>query len=100
MENYVARNRPPAHIRDKLDLSYKIENQSAILFNIREAFKQPGTYIELPFAKATFVKSSNHWKVYWMRANGWSSYDPKPIVKTLKDFIKLVEEDKHHCFRG
>jgi hypothetical protein len=26
MENFVARNRPPANIRHKLDLSYKIEN--------------------------------------------------------------------------
>jgi hypothetical protein len=30
----------------------------------------------------------------------WTLYDPKPKVKSLKDFLKLVEEDEYHCFRG
>jgi hypothetical protein len=52
-------------------------------------------------AKTTYVKSSNNWKVYWLRANGnWYSYEPKPTVKSFTDFITLVEEDKHHCFWG
>jgi hypothetical protein len=26
--------------------------------------------------------------------------DPRPTVKTLKEFVKIVEEDKHACFWG
>jgi hypothetical protein len=101
MENFLSRKRPPEHIRNKLDLTYKIENQSIVIYQIREKFASPGQYIESPVAKATYIKSSNNWKVYWMRANlKWYSYDPKPIVKSLTDFVKLVEEDKHHCFWG
>jgi hypothetical protein len=52
-------------------------------------------------AKTTFIKAKNHWKVFWLRADlKWYAYDPKPTVKTLKDFVKLVEEDKHGCFWG
>jgi hypothetical protein len=101
MENFLTRRRPPAHMRDEYDLSYKIENQSIIIYEIREAFLNPGEKIESPVAKTTYIKSSNTWKVYWMRANlKWHSYDPKPTVKSLVDFVNLVEEDDWHCFWG
>jgi hypothetical protein len=101
MENYVARIRPPLHIRNKLDIGYKIENQSIILLEIRPSFRNPKELLESGYAKATYVKSENKWKVYWMRSNlKWTLYEPKPRVKGLKDFLKLVEEDKYHCFKG
>ena len=34
MENFLARKRPPEHIRPKLDIDYKIEEQSIIIFEI------------------------------------------------------------------
>ena len=43
----------------------------------------------------------NIWKVFWQRADlKWHSYEPKPTVKQLTDFLKLVDEDEHHCFKG
>lgn len=101
MENYIVRIRPPEHIRAKLDISYKIDNQSIILFEIRPKFQSPAEKIESEYAKATYVKSENKWKVYWMRGNlKWDLYDPKPKVKSLKEFLTLVDEDKYHCFKG
>lgn len=101
MENYIQRIRPPENIRHKLDINYKIEQQSVMLFEIRPAFKEPDRKIESPYAKATYIKSKNCWKVYWMRGTlKWALYDPQPEVRSLKDFTILVEEDKHHCFKG
>jgi hypothetical protein len=101
MENYVERIRPPLHMRDKLDISYRIENQSIILLEIRPSFRNPMELKESGYAKATYVKSENNWKVFWMRGNlKWTLYKPKPRVKSLKDFIKFVDEDKYHCFKG
>jgi hypothetical protein len=101
MENYIARVRPPEHVRDRLDINYKIENQSIILFEIRPHFQNPANKIESAYAKATYVKSGNNWKIYWMRGNlKWSLYEPKPQVRELKDFLALVDEDKHYCFLG
>ena len=34
MENYIDRIRPVEELRDKLDISYKIDNQSVIPFKI------------------------------------------------------------------
>jgi hypothetical protein len=101
MENYLSRNRPPEEIRKKLDLGYKIEGQSVFIFEIRPQWNDPNIIHEHPFAKATFVKTINKWKVFWIRANmKWYTYTPKPTVKSVAEFAKLVEEDEHHCFGG
>ena len=34
MENYISKHRPPEHLRAQVDLSYKIEGQSVIIFEI------------------------------------------------------------------
>ncbi|MBK9733119.1 MAG: DUF3024 domain-containing protein [Chitinophagaceae bacterium] len=101
MENFIARKRPPEHIRAQLDLGYKIENQDIFVFEIRPKFEKPSEKRASPIAKTTFVKAKNHWKVFWMRADlKWHSYTPMPTVKTVNEFCKLVEEDKHYCFFG
>jgi hypothetical protein len=101
MENYVERIRPPHHLRNELDISYRIDNQSIVLFEIRPFFEDPKKIIESEYAKATYVKTNDKWKVYWKRGNlKWSLYAPKPQVKHLRDFINLVETDKYGCFNG
>ena len=101
MENYISKHRPPEHLREEIDLSYKIEEQSVILFEIRPEWKKPNEKMECNVAKATFVKTSNVWKVFWHKSDQkWHSYTPNPKVNTLKDFLKLVETDKHSCFWG
>jgi hypothetical protein len=101
MEAFLERKRPPEHIRPKLDIGYKIEGQSIIIHEIRPFWSDASKIIYPEVAKATFVKAQNQWKVFWLRANlKWYAYDPKPTVKSLKEFILLVEEDKHGCFWG
>jgi hypothetical protein len=101
MENFLERKRPSKEIRNQLDIGYKLEDQSIILFEIRPKWNKPDVICEYPFAKATFVKKTSIWKVYWMKADlKWHSYPAQQTVKNLKDFTKLVEEDKHHCFFG
>lgn len=101
MENYLTRVRPPEHIRDQLDISYNIENQSIILNEVRPIITKPKETKEYGFAKATYVKTENLWKVYWMRASGkWELYNPAPAAKTLSEFLRVVDEDSHGCFHG
>jgi hypothetical protein len=93
--------RPPVEIRNKLDLAYRIEGQSIMLYSIRPRWDNPAEIIEEPVAKDTFVTTQQAWKVYWMRADlKWHSFTPKPTVKSIKAFIKLVNEDKFGCFFG
>jgi len=101
MENFITRIRPPEAIREKLDIAYRIEGQSIIIYEIRPHFQLPEKIIKSGVAKTTFVKAKNHWKVFWQRADlKWHSYEPKPAVKTIKEFTELVEKDEYHCFFG
>ena len=101
MENFVDKRRPPVHIRPKLDISYRIENQSVTIVEVRPKWDNPAVYRDTLIAKTTFIKSKNQWKVFWMRADlNWHSYTPKPYVRTLSEFTELVDEDKHACFWG
>jgi hypothetical protein len=101
MEGFLERRRPPEHIRPRLDIGYKIDGQSVIIHEIRPLPGDPSKMIYPDVAKSTFVKAKNHWKVFWQRANlKWYQYDPMPTVKNLRDFVKLVEEDKLGCFWG
>jgi hypothetical protein len=101
LENFISKIRPPEHIRKELDIGYNIDGQAIIISEIRPQWDKPEIIHQYPVAKTTFVKAKNHWKVFWRRADlKWHSYTPKPIVQTIKEFTKLVEEDKLHCFWG
>jgi hypothetical protein len=101
MENFLESVRPPVDIRSKLDITYTIEGQSVIINEVRPRWDRPNEYRQYAVAKATYVRAKNHWKVFWQRANlKWYVYPPKPSVKTLQEFVRLVKEDKHHCFWG
>lgn len=101
MEGYLINARPPEEIRNQLDINYRVEGQSIVIFEIRPFCDDPNKKIECYVAKTTFVKKENIWKIFWIRADmKWYSYQPNPKVKSLKEFIKIVEEDKLGCFWG
>ena len=101
MEGFLINSRPPEEIRDQLDLSYKIENQSIIVFEIRPKWDNPKERIECKIATATYIQKDTTWAVFWFMSDmKWHGYKPNPKVKNLKEFIKVIQEDKHGCFWG
>jgi hypothetical protein len=101
LEKFLAEKRPPAHVRGQLDFGYRIENQSVELFEIRPEWKNPERKMEIPFAKATFVKKERLWKIYWQRQDlKWHSYEPAPSTQYFEDFLAIVSEDANACFFG
>ena len=102
LENFVGRMRPAdEEVRKKLDFGYDIEDQSIILFEIRPDWRNPEIIRHHPYAKATYIKKSGTWKIYWLRGNlKWYSYRPQPTVNSLKQFLEIVQQDNHHCFFG
>jgi len=101
MENYISKVRPEPEIRNQLDIDYEIKGQSVILNEIRPAWNNPKEILTLGYAKATYLKSKNIWKIFWKRAdNKWHSYKPKSDVTELKDFLAIVEQDEYGCFKG
>lgn len=101
LENYIDKIRPSEELRDQLDIGYKIENQSIIIFESRPYFHRPNERFESAIAKATFIKTQDHWKVFWQRSDSkWHVYEPHPFVRTINQFVALVEQDDNHCFWG
>ncbi|MBI5918195.1 MAG: DUF3024 domain-containing protein [Nitrosomonadales bacterium] len=101
MDAFMKRRRPPPHIREKLDHGYRIVGQSVELFDIRPDFRNPKAKRETPFAKATYVRNKNHWRIFWMMSDlKWHGYDPNLEVKSLPRFLEVVHKDEHCCFFG
>lgn len=101
IEAFMSIRRPPPHIRNQVDLAYRIEGQSVSIFEVRPDWQNPNEQIEIPVAKATYIKAKELWKVFWQMSDlKWHSYEHAPTVKSFKDFLSLVAEDKHSCFFG
>lgn len=57
IEVFLGRRRPPAHIRDELDVGCRVDGQSVEVFEIRPKYSDPVVKQETPIAKATFVRT-------------------------------------------
>ncbi len=101
LQKFWQRNRPPEHAKHQVDLSYEIRNQSVEIFLLRVFWKDQSQTVREPIAKATYVKKSGKWKIYWQRANmRWHLYEPYPEAPDLETFLQVVEEDHYGCFWG
>jgi len=98
---FIERRRPPARLRNEVDLAFRIKGRSVEIFEIRASWTGEGKPIEHPIAKATYNKSNRSWKIFWLRADlKWHRYEPLPEVDAIEDFLLIVEEDDHACFFG
>ena len=101
VDAFVQKHRPPHHIRPELDIGFRLAGQSVEIFEVRPAWKRPNEIMEHSVAKATFVRKTGVWKVFWKRADlKWHGYSPTPVVGTINKFLELVEKDPHACFWG
>ena len=88
-------------MRDKLDLDYRIENQRVVICEIRPDWMDENEKIERPIVKSTWVKARKYWKIFCMRADlKWHTYQPNPTVKTIEEFIEIIDDDSYGCFWG
>ena len=101
LARFMERRRPPEHIREQLDIGWRIESQSVQIFCIRPDWHDSTLTRETPVAKATFVRTQNHWRVFWMRRDlKWHGYEPHQVVRSLEHFLQIVDRDEHCCFFG
>ncbi|HDL6962266.1 TPA: DUF3024 domain-containing protein [Yersinia enterocolitica] len=96
---FIESIRPPAHIRNELDIVFTIDDQTIEIGEQRPVWRgEPGEVSVLTSAKITYVRTQKAWNLYWMRADmKWHLYES---VKTLADALKIVEEDANGCFFG
>lgn len=99
IQEWVENNRPSKEIRDEVDYSYEFDKGVFILFEIRLLFD--GDRVSFPVVKASFVKKTNTWKLYWMRSNNkWCLYEPNTKMNTIFDVFREIDKDQYGCFFG
>lgn len=101
MDQYIAEHRPPEHIRPQLDLGWRLEKQSVLLFEIRPQWNDASITRHYDYAKATWVQSQKRWTIFWLRASlKWHRYQPLEWTGNLKRFLEEVEKDPYRDFKG
>jgi len=101
LDAFLERRRPPEQVRDKVDLDYRIEEQSIVIFEKRAAPRDPDRTIEIAVAKTTYDRAEDALRVFWQpRDRKWHGYEPRPEVESLADFLEVVDADRHGCFWG
>ena len=85
VDAYIESKRPPVHIRKELDIGFRLEDQSIEIYEVRPAFHNPDERIERTVFKTTYVKSSDLWKIFWMKRDlKWHGYEPDTKSTRLK----------------
>lgn len=101
MADFMAKRPPPEEIRDCLDLAWRTERQSVVIFGVRPFDCDESRKIEEPVAKATYNHKTHRWKIYWMRADlKWHVYPPYPQAMLFEEFLTVVDEDTTGAFWG
>ena len=87
---FVEKRRPRPEIRDQLDTFFRVYDQSFEIFQIRPRYDNREIKIERPVAKATYVKSTRKWKLFWKRADDkWHGYEPFRESSPWRKFWRL-----------
>jgi hypothetical protein len=82
-------------------MGYRLIGQSVELFGTRPDWLDPEVRWEHPFAKATYLRAADCWRVFWMRADlKWHGYAPQPEVNSLAEFLEVVDDDAFCCVFG
>ena len=86
---------------DQLCIDFLLEDQSLFLLEIRPKWNEPEVKTEVAFAKLSYVKKNQLWKLYWMRQNmKWSPIDENGTNKNLEPLLEIVSEDTYGFFWG
>lgn len=98
---YIDTIRPPVHIRNEIDIGYRIDGQSIFVFEIRPSFQNPNERVEIPVIKGRYYKSRKEWTIYWQRADlKWHIYEPYPSASSLTELLNVLKDDEYNCFWG
>ncbi|MDP4536339.1 DUF3024 domain-containing protein [Alkalimonas collagenimarina] len=101
LEDFLQKRRPPAHLRSEVDLAYRQDGHTIVIYELRQNYRNKAEMIEVDIAKLTFVQTKKVWKIFWMRQDlKWHSYQPYPTARTIEEAVTVVENDEHACFFG
>ena len=101
LHKYIEKRRPPEEIRSQVDLGYTYDGKNIEFYERRPIWNDPSRYENYYYAKITYVKTGQIWKLYWKRASGkWEGYSELPTSTHLEELLACIDEDAFGCFKG
>jgi len=98
---FIERLRPSPALRAKLDFGFQLQGQSIEILEARPRGDDQSKRIVYAIAKATYIRTKDVWRIYWMgHGFKWRPYRARAWVRTIEDFLAIVEEDKYGHFFG
>ena len=91
----------PAHVRNKIRITFKISGNEVILFEYRPRFDDPALWCEMAIARFKKNEKKNVWHLYCADRNSkWHLYEPYPEHKDIEKLLGEVQRDKTGIFWG
>lgn len=101
LQAYIETIRPPSHMRNEVDIQFKIDGQNIFIFEVRPSFQDPNEMIETPVIKGRYFKSRKEWTIYWQRTDlKWHIYETHPSASSLSELLNVLKTDEYGCFWG
>ena len=93
--------RVPAHIRDKVNLTFRFRGNSVTLYENRPVWDKPSEWIHMAIAQFRFDPSTGHWTLYCADRNSkWHEYLDVDPTKRLEKLLEEVDRDPTGIFFG
>ncbi|EPL9570887.1 DUF3024 domain-containing protein [Providencia rettgeri] len=97
MGSFMKKRRPPAFVRDEVDLQYYIIGNEVIISRVNYINNKK---YDSPLVKIVLNRPHTKWNIYSMiPPNQWIAAIKEPI-QTFSDAIKVVENDDVGIFFG
>ncbi len=94
-------DRVPVAVRDKLQLKYRIQGNTVVLFEWRPRWDDPNEWLEENVAKFQFVQSAGRWRLFCqLRDLKWHRYDLLPEAAAFGQLLNEVDRDPTGIFKG
>ena len=99
--NSYCDQRIPRQIRDELELRFRFEGNSIILYERRPAWNRPGEWTESVVAKFRYFVGRHEWVLYCReRHERWKRYDLIGASRVFEDLLSEIDDDPTGIFWG
>lgn len=97
----LCRKRSPTLLKHEIRTEHSINGYDVVVFECRPKWDAPDVWLQIPFAKIKFTRSTSEWKLYWHRSNGkWDVYESFHPTKDLLELVNEIDNDPFHVFFG
>ena len=93
--------RIPTHVRNQLELGFRFEGNSVVLYERRPPWRGKGPWTESAVAKFRYFVGRQEWELYCRdRYERWHRYELIGPSRVFDDLLSEVEEDPTAIFWG